>query len=141
MHHFKPYKVCELLKLPLGIESINAVDDHLFVGTKEGHLLMYSVALDNLNHDENQENSETNASAKDNAVHVQLLRSNKNFKKKAILKLEAVPEFSILVTLSDSVISVHDIDLKVTNFPVITSLSRYKDIDFSSINILIFIIF
>lgn len=119
MHHFKPYKVCELLKLPLGIESINAVDDQLFVGTKEGHLLMYSVAFDNLN--QNQDN-ENDTSSKD--VHVQLLRSNKNFKKKAILKLEAVPEYSILVTLSDSVISVHDIDLKVTNFPVITSLSR-----------------
>ena len=42
------------------------------------------------------------------------------------MKLEAVPEYSILIALSDSVISVHDIDLSVTNFPVITTLTRTK---------------
>ena len=115
----QPYKVCQLLKLPLGIESIKAYGEHLLVGTRQGHLLMYSVAFNNL------ENEESDNS--DNSVHVQLLRSNKNFSKKAILKLEAVPDYSILVALSDSVISVHDIDLSVTNFPVITSLANWQD--------------
>ena len=118
MNMHQPYKVCQLLKLPLDIESIKAYGDHLLVGTKQGHLLMYSVAFNNL------ENEESDKS--DNSPNVQLLRSNKNFSKKAILKLEAVPDYSILVTLSDSVISVHDIDLSVTNFPVITSLTRTK---------------
>ena len=116
-----PYKVCQLLKLPLGIESIKAIGDHLLVGTKQGHLLMYSVAFNNL-----ENNGEDHNENHDNSVHVQLLRSNKNFSKKAIVKLEAVPEYSILVALSDSVISVHDIDLSVTNFPVITNLTRTK---------------
>ena len=111
----QPYKVCQVLKLPLGIESIKAYGEHLLVGTRQGHLLMYSVTIEN----EDSEHS-------DNFVNAQLLRSNKNFSKKAILKLEAVPDYSILVALSDSVISVHDIDLSVTNFPVITSLSRTK---------------
>ena len=120
MKMHQPYKVCQLLKLPLDIESIKAYGDHLLVGTKQGHLLMYSVAFNNL------ENEESDKS--DNSPNVQLLRSNKNFSKKAILKLEAVPDYSILVTLSDSVISVHDIDLSVTNFPVITSLTRTKGV-------------
>ena len=112
----QPYKVCQVLKLPLGIESIKAYGEHLLVGTRQGHLLMYSVTI------ENDEDSDIS----DNFVNAQLLRSNKNFSKKAILKLEAVPDYSILVALSDSVISVHDIDLSVTNFPVITSLTRTK---------------
>ena len=39
----QPYKVCQLLRLPSTIESITALGDLLLVGTKEGHLLMYSV--------------------------------------------------------------------------------------------------
>ena len=118
-----PYKVCQLLKLPLGIESIKAIGDHLLVGTKQGHLLMYSVAFNNLSSDNSNSNS-GKSETEDNSVHVQLVRSNKNFSKKSILKLEAVTDYSILVALSDSVISVHDIDLSVTNFPVITTLTR-----------------
>ena len=77
---------------------------------------MYSVAFNNLEDDESNEN----------AVRVQLLRSNKSFSKKAIVQLDVVPEFSILVALSDSVITVHDIDLSVTSFPVITNLPKTK---------------
>ncbi len=106
------FKVSQLLKLPLAIESIKGLGDHLFVGTKQGHLLMYSVSF--------------NGSSEENAVQVQLLRSNKNFSKKSILQLEAVSEYSILVALSDYTITVHDIDLSVTNFPVITTLQRTK---------------
>ena len=119
-----PYKVCQLLKLPLGIESIKAIGDHLLVGTKQGHLLMYSVAFNNLSTSDNSNSNSGKSETEDNSVHVQLVRSNKNFSKKSILKLEAVTDYSILVALSDSVISVHDIDLSVTNFPVITTLTR-----------------
>ena len=91
---YEPYKVCQLLRLPSTIESITALGDHLLVGTKEGHLLMYSVDFT----DEN--------------VEVKLVRSsNKCFGNKAIQKLEAVAECSIVVALSNSTVTVHDIDL------------------------------
>ena len=41
------YRVHQLLKLPLTIEYIRAFDDSLLVGTREGHLLMYSVKVYN----------------------------------------------------------------------------------------------
>lgn len=112
----KAYRATQLLKLALGVESIKATGEHLLIGTKQGHLLMYSVAFNNLEDDESNEN----------AVRVQLLRSNKSFSKKPILQLDVVPEYSILVALSDSMITVHDIDLSVTSFPVITNLPRTK---------------
>jgi hypothetical protein len=112
------YRVSQLLKLPLGIGSLKAIGDHLLVGTKQGHLLMYSVACNSL--------SNSPDDTPDNPVHVQLLRSNKTFSKKAIVQLDAVQELSILVALSDSAVTVHDIDLSVTNFPVITQMPRTK---------------
>jgi len=57
---------------------------------------------------------------------VQLLRSNKYFSKKPILQLSVVPEYSILVALTDNIISVHDIDMAVTNFPLISQVQRTK---------------
>ena len=57
-------------------------------------------------------------------VNVQLLRSNKTFSRKAIVKLEAVAELSILIALTDSLVTIHDIDLSVTNFPIIESMKK-----------------
>ena len=57
---------------------------------------------------------------------VQLLRSNKYFSKKPILQVSVVPEFSILVALKEGMISVHDIDMAVTNFPLISSVQKSK---------------
>lgn len=37
------YSVHRLLKLPLTVESLVSFDDNLLVGTRQGHLLMYSV--------------------------------------------------------------------------------------------------
>ena len=106
----QPYKVCQLLRLPSTIESITALGDLLLVGTKEGHLLMYSVDFN-----------------EGNEVEVTLVRSsNKCFGNKSIQKLEAVAECSIVVALSNSNVTVHDIDLSATTFPVITSLPRTK---------------
>jgi hypothetical protein len=112
------YRVSQLLKLPLAIESLKAIGDHLLVGTKQGHLLMYSVTFNSLSYSPDDTN--------DNYIHAQLLRSNKTFSKKAILQLDAVQELSILVALSDSAVTVHDIDLSTTNFPVITQMPRTK---------------
>lgn len=125
------YKVSQLLKLPLAIEAIKGIGDHLLVGTKQGHLLMYSVDMTSPMASEAGDND----SSEGHSVHVQLLRSNKSFSKKAIVQLDAVPDYSILVALSDSIVSVHDIDLSVTNFPVITTLPRTKGASVFALNV------
>ncbi len=37
------YSVHQLLKLPLTVESLVSFGDKLLIGTRQGHLLMYSV--------------------------------------------------------------------------------------------------
>ena len=107
------YSVNQLLKLPLHIESVKAFGDHLLVGTRQGHLLMYTIKFASSSSD----------------IQVQLLRSNKHFSRRPIIKLDVVPEFSILVALSnDGNVTIHDMDPAVTNFPVITSVARAKGI-------------
>ena len=102
------YRTHQLLKLPLTIESVLAFSDNLLVGTKEGHLLMYSV----------QTNEESNEQQQQ--PQVQLLRTNKNFSRnKPISQLAVVPEYSIMVALCDGAVTVHDTDMAVTNFPAI----------------------
>eukprot|EP00092_Neocalanus_flemingeri_P080994 GFUD01101091.1.p1 GENE.GFUD01101091.1~~GFUD01101091.1.p1 ORF type:complete len:856 (+),score=262.22 GFUD01101091.1:72-2639(+) len=113
------YQATQLLKLPLNIESICSAGDNLFVGTKEGHLLMYGVVV-----------------RPGLEPEVQLLRSNKYFSKKPILKLAVVPEYSILVALKEGVVSVHDIDMAVTNFPLISSVPRSKGCTLFSLSVL-----
>jgi len=102
------YTMRQILKLPLQIESLASHDNHLFIGTKQGHLLMYLI----------------NPGLPEPSV--QLLRSNKYFSKKPIVELAVVPEYSILIALTDNIISVHDIDLAVTNFPLISQVERSK---------------
>jgi len=117
------YQATQLLKLPLNIESIcsarSAAGDQLFVGTKEGHLLMYGVNIRSGLESE-----------------VQLLRSNKYFSKKPILQLAVVPEISILVALKEGVVSVHDIDMAVTSFPLICSVQRTYGCKLFSLSVL-----
>jgi len=113
------YQATQLLKLPLNIESMCSSGDHLFVGTKEGHLLMYGVVV-----------------RPGQEPEVQLLRSNKYFSKKPILQLAVVPEYSILVALKEGVVSVHDIDMAVTNFPLISSVPRSKGCTLFSLSVL-----
>ena len=113
------YHLHQVVKLPLRIECIEAFDDNLVVGTQQGHLLMYSVGS-------NQSSDGAAANTNGARPSVQLLRTNKYFSKKPILQLAAVSEYSILVALTDSVISVHDIDLAVTNFPTICRVDRTR---------------
>ena len=65
------------------------LDDHLLVGTRQGHLLMYSVL---------QGTSTDNSLSSKCEVH--LLRSNKYFAKKPIQQLAVIPEHQILISLS-----------------------------------------
>ena len=121
------YDLRQLLKLPLHIESIKAFGDNLLVGTKQGHLLMYTIKFSDgalMNGSISSHNISTQNSAD---IQVQLLRSNKYFSKKPIIKLDVVPEFYILVALSgDGSITVHDMDPAVTNFPVTVSYTHLR---------------
>ncbi|XP_005090680.1 vam6/Vps39-like protein [Aplysia californica] len=92
-------------KLPLHIESIACFESTLLVGTRQGVLLQYKVTKNG-----------------NNKLDVQLERSNKSFAKKPITQLAAVPELFILISLSDNVISVHDL----TSLTLITCVSKTK---------------
>lgn len=83
-----------LERLPLIIESIATYDNHLLVGTRPGHLLVYSIK----------------DGTGDARFEVQLKRSNKLFSKKPIVQLAVVPELNVLISLSDSIVSVHGLD-------------------------------
>lgn len=78
----------------------------MLVGTKEGHLLQYKIKR----------------GTGDNKYDVVLERSNKNFGKKPITQLYAVPELFLLISLTENVLSVHDLK----TFQLIVCLSRTK---------------
>lgn len=108
---FEPVPILE--RLPLHIESIssfesNLQESNLLLGTREGVLLQYKV------------NKSKNRG--DNKFEVQVERSNKAFAKKSITQLAAVPELFILISLSDNVISVHDL----VSFNLITCVHKTK---------------
>ncbi|XP_078593471.1 vam6/Vps39-like protein isoform X1 [Branchiostoma floridae x Branchiostoma japonicum] len=101
------YEAAPILeKLPLQIESIACWADKLLVGTKQGHLLLYSIKT---------ESGSTRH-------EVSLERSNKSFSKKPIVQLRVVSELKILISLSDNVVSVHDI----TTFQCITTIQKTR---------------
>ncbi|XP_053393314.1 vam6/Vps39-like protein [Mercenaria mercenaria] len=97
-----------LEKLPLKIESIACYDDILLVGTKDGPLLQYKVKKYKVSGETKYE--------------VALERSNKTFSKKPIQQLYAVPELFLLISLSDNIVSVHDL----ATFSLITTLTKTK---------------
>ncbi|RUS79603.1 hypothetical protein EGW08_012628 [Elysia chlorotica] len=103
---FEPVPILE--RLPLHIESISSFESTLLLGTREGVLLQYKV--------------QRSKNKGDNKFEVQLERSNKSFAKKPITQLAAVPELYILISLSDNVISVHDL----TSFNLITCVQKTK---------------
>lgn len=86
------YEATAILKLTVQIESIAAYDDNLLIGTREGHLLMYNVP-----------------SKSDDHHKLELLGHNKNFNKKRILQVDVVPEYNLLVLLTDNIICIHDL--------------------------------
>jgi hypothetical protein len=60
------------------------LEDNLLVGSKQGHLLMYSITQ----------------KPGDHKLEVQLLKLIKTFSKKPINQLAVVPEFEMLISLS-----------------------------------------
>lgn len=76
----------------------------MFLGTRLGHVLRYSI------HHRDDEDAK---------VDIQLLDYDKNFSKKPIIQIEVVPEYQLLFSLSDSQINVNDISKH--HFPLVYS--------------------
>lgn len=74
---------------------VNLSDNSVIIGTQEGYLLMYTF---NPNADERQPG-------------LSLLQFNKTFSDKPIRQIDVIPEYNLLFSLSDEVISVHELGL------------------------------
>ncbi|XP_001853245.2 vam6/Vps39-like protein [Culex quinquefasciatus] len=95
-------------KIPVQIESMTGFENKLILGTRQGHLLMYSF----------EPNQETNK------LDLQLLQYDKNFSKKPITQIEAIPEYKLIFSLSDGVVNVHDYSRH--GFPLIHTAQKTK---------------
>ncbi|XP_042910118.1 vam6/Vps39-like protein isoform X1 [Parasteatoda tepidariorum] len=120
------YEVIPIVqKLPpgLSIESISAYDDYLLVGTKSGTLLYYQLV------------PAPKAASKPGSIHydVKLLRSNKSFSKKAIVQLQVVPEFQMLICLAEGTVAAFD--LSQCSLTPIAVLQKTKGAHFFTISV------
>ncbi|KAF9960501.1 Vam6/Vps39-like protein [Mortierella alpina] len=109
---FKVYTVIE--KLPHKIESIFAQGDKLYVGTFYGTLLVYSVR---------------EPLGQDEAISVTLMETLKTFSKKAIEQIDVIKAVGVLVTLSDGIVNLHDID----SFALRTQLGKTRGANLFSV--------
>ncbi|XP_058058938.1 vam6/Vps39-like protein [Anopheles bellator] len=95
-------------KISVQIESMTGFDNKLILGTRQGHLLMYSFEL----------NSETNK------LDLQLLQYDKNFSKKPITQIDAIAEYKLMFSLTDGLLNVNDFSRH--GFPLIHSAVKTK---------------
>ncbi|XP_014482462.1 PREDICTED: vam6/Vps39-like protein isoform X1 [Dinoponera quadriceps] len=101
------YEEMSVLNITVQIESMAAYDDNLLIGTREGHLLMYNVP-----------------SVFDDSHKLELLRHSKNFNKKRINQIDVVPEYNLLIILTDNIVCIHD--LNSPNFQQICQLQKTR---------------
>ncbi|XP_011695638.1 PREDICTED: vam6/Vps39-like protein [Wasmannia auropunctata] len=101
------YEETSILNITVQIESMAAYDDNLLIGTREGHLLMYNVP-----------------SVFDDSHKLELLRHSKNFNKKRINQIDVVPEYNLLIILTDNIVCIHD--LNSPNFQQICQLPKTR---------------
>ncbi|KAG5897551.1 hypothetical protein JTB14_007267 [Gonioctena quinquepunctata] len=109
------YQVSSLLKVTYQVESIAAYNDILLVGTRQGHLCMYNLVRS------------------DDKCEVQLMRYNKSFSKKPVQQLEVIPYHNILISLTDNLIQVHD--LNSIHFTTIHQVQKSKGATFFATNV------
>ncbi|XP_072931702.1 vam6/Vps39-like protein [Epargyreus clarus] len=102
------YEVTHLLTATVQIEAIAAYDGNLLLGTRQGHLLMYSLSGNNGNQ----------------KYELQILRYCKNFSKKPIQQIDVIPEDNLLICLTDNVLSTYDIN--GVNFPLVKTFAETK---------------
>lgn len=111
-----------LKKLPLKIESAAAHGDRLYLGTKEGHLLVYIVAEKD--------------SVDGPKYAVSLKCSNKAFAKKPIIQLCVIPELGLLISLSEGTVSVHNLSLEPNTPPIdCPALAKCKGCSLFAVNV------
>ncbi|XP_071631169.1 vam6/Vps39-like protein [Temnothorax longispinosus] len=101
------YEETSILNITVQIESMAAYDDNLLIGTREGHLIMYNVP-----------------SVFDDSHKLELLRHSKNFNKKRINQIDVVPEYNLLIILTDNIVCIHD--LNSPNFQQICQLPKTR---------------
>ncbi|XP_060804157.1 vam6/Vps39-like protein [Amyelois transitella] len=106
------YEVSPLLTVTVQIEAIAAYDGNLLLGTRQGHLLMYSLSNTN------------NGNQSQGKYTLQLLRYCKNFSKKPIQQIDVIPEKNLLLCLSDYVLATYDIN--GVNFPLVDTFQQTK---------------
>ncbi|XP_032663758.1 vam6/Vps39-like protein isoform X1 [Odontomachus brunneus] len=111
------YEEMSVLNITVQIESMAAYDDNLLIGTREGHLLMYNVP-----------------SVFDGSHKLELLRHSKNFNKKRINQLDVVPEYNLLVILTDNIVCIHD--LNSPNFQQICQLQKTRGATLFTLDVL-----
>ncbi|XP_058451128.1 vam6/Vps39-like protein [Malaya genurostris] len=95
-------------KIHVQIESMTGFDNKLILGTRQGHLLMYSF----------EPNPDTNK------LDLQLLQYDKNFSKKPVTQIEAIPEYKLIFSLSDGIVNVNDYSRH--GFPLIHTAQKTK---------------
>ncbi|XP_065051843.1 vam6/Vps39-like protein isoform X2 [Rhopilema esculentum] len=100
-----------LERMPLPIDSVGTVDNNLLVGTNKGHLLVYEVR---------------EKDKYDSRFEPELQRSNKAFSRKPITQMTIVKELELLISLSDGLISVHDLQ----SFSLKCQLHKFKGASF-----------
>ncbi|XP_066141377.1 vam6/Vps39-like protein [Euwallacea fornicatus] len=108
------YQLHSLMKLTYQVESIAAYGDILLVGTRQGHLFMYTLEK------------------KEPKCELTLMRQSKSFSKKPILQLEVIPEQDLLLSLSDCIVQLHDINALSLN--TLDVIQKSKGATFFAIN-------
>ncbi|KZC13482.1 PREDICTED: vam6/Vps39-like protein [Dufourea novaeangliae] len=110
------YEKTSVLNISVQIESMAAYDDNLLIGTREGHLLMYNVP-----------------SVTDESHKLEILRHSKNFNKKRITQIDVVPEYNLLIILTDNIVCIHD--LNSPNFQQISQLPKTRGATIFCLNV------
>lgn len=98
MQIFKPVSLVK--NLPLNIECLSAHNDCLVIATKQGHLMKYRFAS----------KRNVQLSSQEIEIEVELVKSYKQFSKKPVSQVETVPPLKIIITLSDGLIHINDLD-------------------------------
>lgn len=95
------------------------LDNNVILGTRQGHLLMYAVEL--------------NVNASSTQMVPQLLQYNKTFSDKPIVQVDVIPEYKLLFSLSNGIISVNDFSRH--NFPLVHRASKTKGTTLFSLDV------
>ncbi|KAL1297917.1 hypothetical protein AAFC00_006431 [Neodothiora populina] len=102
---FRPEAIYELRQQDKSkIESVLAYGDRLLVGLNSGSLRIYRI---NEPSDPSRDGSSTEPRTKKPKA-VELLREEEKFSRRAVLQLAIIKEANILISLSDSYVSIHN---------------------------------